>query len=130
MAKTYRTYLPEQDLLLPPSLREWLPDDHLVYFVSDVVDQLNLSAIESAYDDQDPALRLLRGSVFVAQDPEAFGGRRCLSCVGGRESTRFPDHLGFSEATPQGAGRAVPADVTADAGDGDDEAGAGGAGWE
>jgi len=31
---------PKQDLLLPPSLREWLPDDHLVYFVSDVVDQL------------------------------------------------------------------------------------------
>jgi hypothetical protein len=47
MAKTCRTYLPEQTLLLPPSLREWLPDDHLAYFVSDVVDWLNLSAIES-----------------------------------------------------------------------------------
>src|SRR5438132_11191182 len=53
MAKPYRTYLPEQDLLLPPSLREWLPDDHLVYFVSDVVDQLNLSAIESVYEEDD-----------------------------------------------------------------------------
>ena len=51
MAKTYRTYLPEQDLLLPPSLHEWLPDDHLVYFVSDVVDQLNLSAIETVYEE-------------------------------------------------------------------------------
>ena len=49
MAKTFRTYLPEQSLLLPASLREWLPDDHLVYFVSDVVDQLDLSAIESVY---------------------------------------------------------------------------------
>src|SRR6202163_1372898 len=53
MTKTYRSYLPEQDLLLPPSLREWLPDDHLVYFVSDVVDQLNLSAIESVYEEDD-----------------------------------------------------------------------------
>jgi transposase len=53
MAKTYRSYVPEQDLLLPPSLREWLPDDHLVYFVSDVVDQLNLSAIESVYEGDD-----------------------------------------------------------------------------
>jgi transposase len=53
MAKPYRTYLPEQDLLLPPSLREWLPDDHLVYFVSDVVDQLNLAAIESVYEEDD-----------------------------------------------------------------------------
>jgi transposase len=53
MTKPFRTYLPEQDLLLPPSLREWLPEDHLAYFVSDVVDQLDLSAIESAYEEDD-----------------------------------------------------------------------------
>jgi transposase len=53
MAKTFRTYLPEQNLLLPASLREWLPDDHLSYFVSDVVDQLDLSAIESVYEGED-----------------------------------------------------------------------------
>src|SRR6202040_1184989 len=53
MTKTFKTYLPEQDLLLPPSLREGLPDDHLAYFVSDVVDQLDLSAIESVYEEED-----------------------------------------------------------------------------
>jgi transposase len=53
MAKTYKTYLPEQDLLLPPSLREWLPENHLAYCVSDVVDQLDLSAIESVYEEED-----------------------------------------------------------------------------
>jgi transposase len=53
MSKTFRSYLPEQDLLLPPSLREWLPDGHLAYFVSDVVDQLDLSAIESVYEEED-----------------------------------------------------------------------------
>jgi transposase len=52
MAKTFRTYLPEQNLLLPASLREWLPDDHLSYFVSDVVDQLDLSAIECVYEGE------------------------------------------------------------------------------
>ena len=52
MGKTYRSYLPEQDLLLPPSLRDWLPDSHLVYFVSDVVDQLDLSAIEKVYEKE------------------------------------------------------------------------------
>ena len=36
MGKTYRAYLPEQKLLLPPSLQDWLPESHLVYFVSDV----------------------------------------------------------------------------------------------
>lgn len=45
MSKTDRPYQPEQDLLLPPSLRDWLPENHLAYFVSDLVDQLDLSAI-------------------------------------------------------------------------------------
>src|SRR5258708_9458680 len=53
MAKPYRAYLPEQDLLLPPSLGDWLPEDHLAYFVSDVVDQLDLSAIESVYEEEE-----------------------------------------------------------------------------
>src|ERR1035437_796888 len=52
MAKGDRSYLPDQDLLLPPSLREWLADDHLVYFVSDVVDQLDLSAIHAVYEKE------------------------------------------------------------------------------
>src|SRR5712692_7886124 len=53
MAKTYRPYLPEQDLLLPPSLRDWLPEDHLAYFVSDLIDQLDLSAITAVYEDEE-----------------------------------------------------------------------------
>jgi len=53
MAKTFRTYVPEQNLLLPASLREWLPDDHLSYFVSDVVDQLDLSEIERVYEEEE-----------------------------------------------------------------------------
>jgi transposase len=53
MAKTYRPYVPEQDLLLPPSLRDWLPDDHLAYFVSDVVDALDLSAITQVYEEEE-----------------------------------------------------------------------------
>jgi transposase len=53
MAKTYRPYLPEQDFLLPPSPRDWLPEGHLAYFVSDLVDQLNLSAITTTYEDEE-----------------------------------------------------------------------------
>src|SRR5260370_14488185 len=52
MPKGYRTYLPEQDLLLPPSLREWLAEDHLVYLVSEVVDQLDLSAMDGVYGEE------------------------------------------------------------------------------
>ncbi len=52
MRKGYRSYLPEQDLLLPPSLRQWVAEDHLVYFVSDVVDQLDLSAMHAVYEKE------------------------------------------------------------------------------
>ena len=41
MSKTYLPYDPDQQLLLPAALQEWLPDDHLSYFISDVADQLN-----------------------------------------------------------------------------------------
>ena len=50
MSKTYRRYDPDQQLLLPAALREWLPDDHLAYFISDVVDQLELSEITARYE--------------------------------------------------------------------------------
>lgn len=52
MGKRYRSYEPEQDYLLPPSLREWLPEDHLAYFVSDVIDQVDLSAMDAVYGDE------------------------------------------------------------------------------
>ncbi len=38
-----------QELLLPPSLREWLPEDHLAWFVLDAVDAIDLSAFLAAY---------------------------------------------------------------------------------
>src|ERR671918_280545 len=53
MAKSYRTYVLNQDLLLPQSLREWLHEDHLAYFVSDLIDQLDLSAITAGYEDEE-----------------------------------------------------------------------------
>lgn len=52
MGKSYRPYLPEQGFLLPASRREWLPENHLVYLVSDVVDHLNLAALDAAYGDE------------------------------------------------------------------------------
>ena len=39
----------DQELLLPPSLREWLPEDHFAWFVLDSVGQLDLDAFYSAY---------------------------------------------------------------------------------
>ena len=53
MSRGYRSYQPDQDLLLPPSLRDWLPERHLAYFVSDMVDHLDLKKVDAHYD-KDP----------------------------------------------------------------------------
>ena len=52
MAKTFRTYEPDQMLLLPPSLQDWVPDGHLARFISDMVDSMDVSEIEDAYTEE------------------------------------------------------------------------------
>ena len=41
----------DQPLLLPPDMRDWLPADHLVWFLIDVVGQIDLGVFERAYRD-------------------------------------------------------------------------------
>lgn len=53
MDKTFRAYSLDQRLLLPPDMREWLPDGDLALFISDVVDELDLSAIYRTYEQGD-----------------------------------------------------------------------------
>jgi len=50
--KEYRPYHPHQVFLLPPSPDDWLPEDHLAYFISDLVEHFDLSAIEATYADE------------------------------------------------------------------------------
>jgi transposase len=50
-SQRFREYNPDQDFLLPPSLREWVRQDHLASFISDVVDKLDLSEIINYYDN-------------------------------------------------------------------------------
>jgi len=45
----FKPYCPDQLLLLPPDMKQWLPEDDLVYFIMDVVQQLDLSAIYGGY---------------------------------------------------------------------------------
>ena len=48
-----RPYEPGRPLPLPADLRLWLPADHLVYLLSDIVDQLDLTPITGVYDQGD-----------------------------------------------------------------------------
>lgn len=48
----FREYNPEQALLLPPSVRDILGEQHLCFFVHDMVERLDIRAIERSYSDQ------------------------------------------------------------------------------
>src|SRR6185295_5822922 len=54
MAANYLPYDPEQLLLLPEAMQDWLPEGHLAHFISDTVDTLDLSAFHARYDKDGP----------------------------------------------------------------------------
>lgn len=63
MPTTFLPYEPNQTFLLPPSPSEWLAENHLVYFVSEIIDRLDLQKFYARYDGDgrrnqpyDPAL--------------------------------------------------------------------------
>jgi len=52
MSKTYRQWNPNQQYLLPPSVQDWLPENDMVYFILDTVNELDLSAITQKYEQE------------------------------------------------------------------------------
>jgi transposase len=93
----------EQELLLPPSLREWLPEGHLAWFVIDAVAQLDLGAFYSAYRADghgraahDPAMMvaLLLYVYAIGERSSRRVERRCLEDVATRVicANQTPDH--------------------------------------
>jgi transposase len=93
----------DQELLLPPSLREWLPEDHLAWFVLDAVDELELSAFYAAYREDgwgraafDPQMMvaLLLYAYAVGERSSRQIERRCREDVAFRVLTanQVPDH--------------------------------------
>ena len=53
MNKRFRACSHDQPFLLPPSLQDWLPEDHLARFIADVMNELDLSAIYARYERTD-----------------------------------------------------------------------------
>jgi transposase len=54
MTTSYLPYAPGQQMLLPAALQDWLPEGHLVYFISDTIDSLDLSAFHARYAQSGP----------------------------------------------------------------------------
>lgn len=81
--KSYRSWTPDQTFLLPPSPRDWLGEDHLVFFVMDVVDTLDIGEIDRKYQEKDH-----RGE--RPYDPRMLLGLLIYGyCVGVRSSRRL-----------------------------------------
>lgn len=80
--KSYRPYSPDQSYLLPPSPREWLPEGHLVYFVLDLVGELDLREIEGRLQGKDPrgerpyAPRMMTALLVYGYATGVFSSRR------------------------------------------------------
>jgi transposase len=51
MGGMFHPYEPDQAHLFPPSPRDWLPATHLVHFISDTIDQLDIRSIVKSYRD-------------------------------------------------------------------------------
>jgi transposase len=108
----------EQELLLPPSLREWLPEDHLAWFVLDAVDEIDLNSFYGAYRDDgwgraafEPAMivALLLYAYAVGERSSRGIERRCREDVAfrvdlGQPNPRSCDDRAFSRAPRAGAG--------------------------
>jgi transposase len=66
MARNFIECDREQALLMPPSLREWLPEDHLAWFVVDAVEEMDLDAFYADYRADGPGAAAYEPSMMVA----------------------------------------------------------------
>jgi transposase len=93
----------DQELLLPPSLREWLAEDHLAWFVLDAVDAIDLGAFYAEYRDDGWGRAAFDPKMMVALLLYAYAAgerssrqieRRCREDVAFRVicANRIPDH--------------------------------------
>jgi len=83
MGKTYRPWDPDQSWLLPPSPRDWLPEDDLVYFVLDTVRELDIAAIMRKYEQEERGFppyhpRMMVALLLYSYTQGVFSSRRIM----------------------------------------------------
>jgi transposase len=72
----------DQPYLMPASLREWLPDDHLAWFVLDVVEEMDLAPFYARYRSDGWGAAAFEPGMMVALLLYAY-------CIGERSSRRI-----------------------------------------
>src|SRR4051794_7305106 len=103
MAQNFLPCERDQPLLLPTDLRDWLPEDHLAWFVISSVEALDLSAFDAAYRSDghgraphDPRMMvaLVLYAYATGERSSRAVERRCREDVAYRviAANRVPDH--------------------------------------
>src|SRR6266508_2136582 len=104
MAYNFRRAERDQPFLLPPDLRDWLPEGHLAWFILDVIDQLDLASFYRQHRDDghghpayDPKLLLgvlLYGYCIGVRSSRQLE-RRCIEDIAFRvlAGNQLPDHV-------------------------------------
>jgi transposase len=103
MAQNFIACDREQELLLPPSLRDWLPEEHLAWFVLDAVAEMELAGFYASYRADgwgraahDPAmmLALVLYAYAIGERSSRRIERRCIEDVAFRviAANQTPDH--------------------------------------
>ena len=108
MSKTYLPYDPDQQLLLPQALQEWLPDDHLAYFISDIVEP---SEITARYEQErrggppyNPRMmvKVLLYGYCIGVSSSRRIAQRLHEDIPFEQHAGLPHHLGLSQGSPGG----------------------------
>ncbi len=103
MAQNFIACDRDQELLLPPSVREWLPEDHFAWFVLEAVEELDLTAFYGAYrvdghgrPAHDPGMMVALLLYAYARGQRSSRGieRGCIEDIAYRviAANRVPDH--------------------------------------
>jgi transposase len=85
MARSYRPVVRDQEFLLPPNMADWLSEDHLVWFILDVVEQLDTSALH--------AVRRTGGVGRAGYDPDMLLALMIYAYATGQRSSRRIEQL-------------------------------------
>ena len=115
MAQNFLSCDREQDFLLAPSVRDWLPEGHLAWFVLEVVERLDLEEVYRFYradgsgrPAHDPAMMvaLIVYAYCVGERSSRKVERRCVEDVAFRviAANRAPDHTTIARFRQRFAG--------------------------
>ena len=144
MSQGYKPFDRDLSFLLPPSMREWLPEGDLAWFVIDLMETLDRSAFYRYYEEEKapsgqppyPPKRMGgAGGVCLRERDGEFAEDRAAVRAGhrlpggvGRPAAELPDDLGIPADSPESTEGAVRAGAASGAGVGSGDAGARGAG--